>query len=124
LSRRRPPALEVPGINKRIGDLWADATARDPALSQAKFCKDKPFSQQQLSDWLGETTPNFDSLVKIGEAFGIPWQFLLVGEEGLEALKKWDADRKRGRPGGDRPTAPDLGRTRTPPTLVRGRKPA
>lgn len=79
-------ALELPGITERIQECWERVRRDRPGLSRAKFAEEKKLRQQSFNDWLNGVQPELDGLQRAAGAFGVPWQWLAVGDEGTEAL--------------------------------------
>jgi transcriptional regulator with XRE-family HTH domain len=87
-------ALKIPGCSQRISDLWASALAANPALSQRQFAKDHDLDPTKFNNWTKDTQPDLEGLEQLERVFGVPWQWLLVGDEGMAALEIYS--RKRG----------------------------
>lgn len=82
---------EIPGARDRIRNALK-ALVDASGLSQTKFAIKYGFSQHQVNAWLDEdlrTTPSFVNLEKIAELSRTPWQWLLVGNDGLAEIEAY-----------------------------------
>ncbi len=79
---------EIPGARERIRSVLADLV-KASGLSQLRFATVHDFSQHQVNAWLneeGHTTPNFSNLEKIAALARIPWEWFLIGDDGLKTM--------------------------------------
>ncbi len=66
-------------------------------LSQKAAAKKLHVNFNQVSRWCSNQMPgSFEQLEHIARTFGVPWEWLLIGEGGFTRVQKWIDD---GRPG-------------------------
>lgn len=56
-------------------------------LSESAWARRHGFSQHQVNAWVSarsRTVPSLGNLQKLAALFGVPWQALLIGSEGLD----------------------------------------
>lgn len=89
-------ALKVPGCTERIAELWAAVHAGNPRLSQRQFALDNKLDPTKFNNWTKGTQPDYEGLEQLQRVFGVPWQWILVGDDGADALAAYS--RKRTKP--------------------------
>lgn len=87
---------ELPGVTTRVKQLWDQVdAAKKPSISQRRFATKYGLDPQQFNQWVnGKSVPSLPAIMRLAEVFGVPWQWLVIGDDGMKALKKWD-DAKR-----------------------------
>lgn len=58
-------------------------------LSESAWARTHGFSQHQVNAWVSaksRTVPSLENLQKLAALFGIPWQALLIGTEGVQEV--------------------------------------
>ena len=69
--------------------------AENQRLSRRRFAIRCGLDPQAFNDWVsGEAEPSLPNLKLIGKVFGVPWEWLLIGDEGLGVLKRWDSAKR------------------------------
>lgn len=80
---------EIPGLRERIATRIR-ALQQAERLSESAWARRHGFSQHQVNAWVSaksRTVPSFENLQKLAALFGVPWQALLIGSEGVEELR-------------------------------------
>jgi len=79
---------ELPGLRDRIATRIR-ASQQAESLSESAWARRHGFSQHQVNAWVSpksRTVPSLENLQKLAALFGMPWQALLIGSEGLDEL--------------------------------------
>lgn len=81
-------SLRVPGFADRIA-----ACLRARGVTQSAFAAEHSrrhprtrITQSNLSRWMRNQVPSFESLQELAEALEVPWEYLLLGEEGAQEI--------------------------------------
>ena len=82
-------ALKIPGCNERIHGLWKTVETANPGLSQRKWAQDHGLDSTKFNNWTKKTQPDFEGLEQLQRVFGIPWQWILIGDEGMAVLETY-----------------------------------
>jgi len=83
-------ALKIPECNVRIRALWEAVRNTRPGLSQRSWAAEHKIDTTLFNNWLKETQPDLRGLRQLERAFGVPWEWILLGDEGIAALKAYD----------------------------------
>lgn len=79
---------ELPGLRDRIATrIRGSQQAQN--LSESAWARRHGFSQHQVNAWVSarsRTVPSLRNLQKLATLFGMPWQALLIGSEGLDEV--------------------------------------
>jgi transcriptional regulator with XRE-family HTH domain len=79
---------ELPGLRDRIATRIR-ASQQAENLSESAWARRHGFSQHQVNAWVSaksRTVPSLENLQKLAALFGMPWQALLIGSDGLDEL--------------------------------------
>ena len=81
-------ALRIPGFADRLAAcLRAHRTTQSAfARQQQRRNRGTRITQSNLSRWMKNQVPSFESLEELATALGVPWEYLLLGEEGAHAV--------------------------------------
>ena len=77
---------ELPGLRDRIATRIRGSQQAEN-LSESAWARRHGFSQHQVNAWVSarsRTVPSLGNLQKLAALFGVPWQALLIGSEGLD----------------------------------------
>lgn len=87
-------ARKIPGIGKQIREL---VDRHRGERSVRKFVIERfgtEISQQQVSEWMSDVVPSFDNLLRLEKEFRVPWQWIVVGDDGYKAIKTYKETRR------------------------------
>ena len=70
---------------------------RETGVTASALATTLAVNTNQIYRWQKDQMPGRAMLEKIAEAMGVPWEWLLVGDEGAEHLRRYMS--KRGGPG-------------------------
>lgn len=79
---------ELPGLRDRIATRIRGSQQAEN-LSESAWARRHGFSQHQVNAWVSarsRTVPSLRNLQKLATLFGMPWQALLIGSEGLDEV--------------------------------------
>jgi transcriptional regulator with XRE-family HTH domain len=79
---------EIPGLRDRIATRIRGSQQAEN-LSESAWARRHGFSQHQVNAWVSarsRTVPSLRNLQKLATLFGMPWQALLIGSEGLDEV--------------------------------------
>ncbi len=86
------PGLIIPGFGDRLRLVFAEK-----GLSQADFAREHKIPPNQVSRWLaGKQMPTHGNMMALADALDVAWQWLLVGDDGHEAIKAFIEKRDGG----------------------------
>lgn len=61
-----------------------------------RFATELRYQRQSVYNWLKGTTPDNKALRRLEDDLGVPWPWLLIGDDGYKAIKFWeDSGRKK-----------------------------
>lgn len=86
----------LPGVGDRIRERWETFEARylaeHPELqhrSTRGVAQAVGLDPGLLYSWIKSTVPSYEGLLQLQGVLGVPWQWLLIGDDGLEALRRF-----------------------------------
>ena len=81
-------ALKIPECNVRIRALWHAEQNTRPGISERKWALEHKIDATKFNYWLKDTQPDLSGLKQLEAAFGVPWEWILLGDEGLVAMER------------------------------------
>lgn len=93
-TRGHTPGLKPPGFTERLQALWEAERERTKAetrhpVSQVEWAMAHGIQPSTFCLHLRGATPTFEYLQRLADGFKVPWQWLVVGDEGCEALRTY-----------------------------------
>ena len=79
---------ELPGLRDRIATRIRGSQQAEN-LSESAWARRHGFSQHQVNAWVSarsRTVPSLGNLQRLATLFGMPWQALLIGSEGVDEV--------------------------------------
>lgn len=78
--------VELPGFTRRLAELVALKKQELGIRSDRGLALRLGLDAAQLPRWLKGALPTMPNLVALENALGVPWEYLLVGEEGATRI--------------------------------------